>query len=242
MGSNHHPAAGYSRDWAKARFMEVEIPEKEAPLAVGQVGLLQPKQKRPLELDQVAAGDNTIALYNKAEGRFLRLHNTIMDSSAPVSSEFPAGWQYERFQIVPTGPYGGIKPGMVVALYNTHWHRFIRMHQTYMDASGVHPPHLANKAGFPAGWTYEQFTVVDAGYGNIALYLGNLQCLLELPSKDPIICISLLRDLALSRHSAIHNRFVSMRSGTAVGVSSPLAANALPTTPCGRTQNSEKES
>jgi len=169
VATHHHPAAGYSRDWAKARFMEV------------------------------AAGDNTIALYNKAEGRFLRLHNTIMDSSPPVSSEFPAGWAFERFQIVPTGPYGGIKPGMVVALYNTHWKRFIRMHQTYMDASAEHPPHLANKAGYPAGWTWEQFTVVDGGNGNIAL------------------------------HSAIHNRFVSMRSGTALGASSPMAANALPT-------------
>ncbi|CAE7785711.1 unnamed protein product [Symbiodinium sp. CCMP2592] len=154
--------------WAKARFMEV------------------------------TSGDNTIALYNKAEGRFLRLHNTVMDASPQVSSKFPAGWAYERFQIVPTGPYGGIKPGMVVALYNTHWKKFIRMHGDFMDPSVEHPPHLANKAGYPWGWTWEQFTVVDGGNGLIAL------------------------------HNAIHNRFVSMRGGTTLGTSQPMAANALP--------------
>ncbi|CAE7154950.1 unnamed protein product, partial [Symbiodinium necroappetens] len=129
VATNTAPAQAFNRDWAKARFMEVTAP------------------------------DNTIGLYNKAEGRYLRLHNTFMDASVPASSEFPAGFTYERFQIVPTGHYGGIKPGMVVALYNTHWRRFIRMHGTFMDASPEHPHHLANKAGYPADWTWEQFTV-----------------------------------------------------------------------------------
>ena len=66
-----------------------------------------------------------------------------------------------------------MKPGSIIALYSPHCRRFMKMSNARLEVTNE-----MNGHGVPDHWTWERFTVVDAGNGEIAL------------------------------HSAIHNRFV----------------------------------
>ena len=66
-----------------------------------------------------------------------------------------------------------MKPGSIIALYSPHCRRFM-----HMNGGGLGVTNEMNGHGVPDHWTWERFTVVDAGNGEIAL------------------------------HSATHNRFV----------------------------------
>ncbi|CAE7035118.1 unnamed protein product, partial [Symbiodinium sp. CCMP2456] len=89
------------------------------------------------------------------------------------ATELPAA--LERFRVVQVvRPF--LEPGSVVALHCARWNRFLRMNsQADMDSSG-----WRDVDSLPDSWTWERFTVVDAGHGKIAL------------------------------HNSVHNRFVTM--------------------------------
>ncbi|CAE7247479.1 Rs1 [Symbiodinium natans] len=56
-------------------------------------------------------------------------------------------------------------PGDVISLRNAHWGSFARAHSPIMDASGE------SEIPMPKEWTWERFTVVDAGSnGDVALH------------------------------------------------------------------------
>lgn len=57
--------------------------------------------------------------------------------------------------------------GKTVAIHNTFWNRFLRMtdNQFVVDGSGV-----SNANELPTSWSWERFTIVDAGWGQVAFH------------------------------------------------------------------------
>ena len=87
-------------------------------------------------------------------------------------------------------------PGSQVALYNTHAKRFLRMTgNADMDGSGTWDDPAKP---IPYDWSWERFTVVDAGNGQVAF------------------------------HNSKHNRFVRMAGGQDMDASGLCAAQNLP--------------
>merc|ERR550514_1579043 len=83
------------------------------------------------------------------------------------ADQLPTGWTWERFTPVDgtISAVSTLAPGKVMALHNKVHNRFVRMYGDGQDASDVKP---ANE--LPSGWSWERFTVVDAGNGQIALH------------------------------------------------------------------------
>lgn len=92
-------------------------------------------------------------------------------------------------------PPPALRPGSTIALYNANSRRYLRMNdEADMDSSSTRD----FEDEFPSGWSWERFTVVDAGNGKIAL------------------------------HSSIHNCFVKMTSSGDMMASPAYAANEMP--------------
>ena len=143
----------------------------------------------------VNAGNGEIALHSKAKRRFVQMHpdgRVRPHHQDRDANNVPGSW--ERFFVVHTPqPYFYLEPGSVVALYCWKHHRFLRMNnKADMDRSAINGPYVRR------GWTWETFTVVDAGGGLIAL------------------------------HSAAHNRFVRMKGNADMRASDKKSINELP--------------
>ncbi|CAE7388839.1 unnamed protein product, partial [Symbiodinium microadriaticum] len=124
----------------------------------------------------VYGGNGTIALHSRVHNRFVAVSDqgVAFSSITKDASDLPAAMIFERFRVLQVKPF--LEPGSVVALHCARWNRFLRMNdKADMDSSD----HKAADQ-MPWGWSWERFTVVDAGNGQIAL------------------------------HSAYHNRFVRM--------------------------------
>eukprot|EP00439_Symbiodinium_sp_Y106_P073415 s810_g13.t2 len=134
----------------------------------------------------VYGGNGTIALHSRIHNRFVEVSDlgVAFRSITKDASDLPAAMIFARFRVLQVKPFlepGSVvkpflEPGSVVGLHCARWNRFLRMNdQADMDFS-------AHKAAdqMPWDWSWERFTVVDAGNGQIAL------------------------------HSAYHNRFVRM--------------------------------
>ena len=123
----------------------------------------------------VEVGNGETAFYNRHHNRFLNMaaHHVGHSGHPPHPPKLPSGWGWERFRVVPAERI--LVPGSTIALHSQIHNRFAKMHGGNMERS-------AEKAAteFPDGWTWERFTVVDAGHGQIAL------------------------------HNAVHNRFVGV--------------------------------
>eukprot|EP00439_Symbiodinium_sp_Y106_P072900 s810_g13.t1 len=124
----------------------------------------------------VYGGNGTIALHSRIHNRFVEVSDlgVAFRSITKDASDLPAAMIFARFRVLQVKPF--LEPGSVVGLHCARWNRFLRMNdQADMDFS-------AHKAAdqMPWDWSWERFTVVDAGNGQIAL------------------------------HSAYHNRFVRM--------------------------------
>ena len=110
----------------------------------------------------VDGGNGEVALYSEAFQKFLRMNGDKLDTSPTTSSHLHPGWAWERFQFVTLQPW--FEPGSTIALHNTHHNRFIRMRNDgNLDGSPEH-------STYQPGWRWELFIVVDAGFGEIALY------------------------------------------------------------------------
>jgi len=111
-----------------------------------------------------------IALYNHADNRLLKMNpdGGIVASPhyTPTSygpNPIPSDWLWERFRVEVLKPY--LRVGAKVGLYNRFHKRWLTMEHTDMQISVP-----TADATFPQGWWREMFTVVDAGYGQIALH------------------------------------------------------------------------
>jgi len=111
----------------------------------------------------VQAGTGKIALHNKAANRFLKMSEQAVEPSPVHAPPLPDDWSIERFGVLHLRPY--LVPGSVVALQSVGFNRFVSMRpEATVRGTGEHGPDL------PHGWTYEQFTVVDAGNGQVRLH------------------------------------------------------------------------
>jgi len=102
-------------------------------------------------LPQMIPG-TTVTLRNPTHKGYVR-----MNAQGFVDAVATAGGADTEFEVVAL-------PNDQVALYNAGAHRFLRLHNTDMDASPV-----VNDGVLPAAWEYERYDVVDAGNGEIAL-------------------------------------------------------------------------
>ena len=192
--SERELADGLPLDWYWARFVVVDAGNGEIALHssahnrflglwYNDVGVSARVAANQLGSDWTAekftvvqAGNGQIALHNKAANRFLKMWHQTVEPSSERAPPLPDDWSIERFGVLHLRPY--LVPGSVVALHSVGFNRFVSMRQdATVDGTVEHGPDL------PHHWTYEQFTVVDAGNGQVAL------------------------------HSVAHNRFLSMTDG-----------------------------
>ncbi|CAE7256573.1 unnamed protein product [Symbiodinium sp. CCMP2592] len=113
----------------------------------------------------VEVGNGEMAFYNPTQNRFLLMGaNRVGHSNHPPNPpKLPSDWGWERFRVVAAERI--LVPGTSVALHNQLFNRFAQMHGGNMERS---PEKAAVE--FPEYWTWERFTVVDAGHGQIALH------------------------------------------------------------------------
>ncbi|CAE7474225.1 unnamed protein product [Symbiodinium natans] len=126
----------------------------------------------------VDAGGGKVALHCRAHNKYMRMPNGHhMDTSPHRNAwDLPGNWGWERFRPVSAL----LRPGTTVALWNDIHKRYMRMngHHDKMDGS----PKLNNMNDFPAGWSWEPFRVVDAGYGQVALHNAASNRFIKMPS------------------------------------------------------------
>ncbi|CAE7019266.1 unnamed protein product [Symbiodinium sp. KB8] len=118
----------------------------------------------------VNVGKGEIALWNRPENRLLKMKpdGGILASPqyTPTSygpNPIPSDWLWERFRAEVLKPY--LRVGMQVGLFNRHHKCWLTMEHHDMQRSVP-----TADATFPHGSWREMFTVVDAGYGQIALH------------------------------------------------------------------------
>ena len=185
------------------------------------------------------AVDGQIGLHNAQHNRLIRLQGVAagVAGHAPERPWDSLPWLWERFHIVHLKPF--LEPGSVVALHNAYHRRFVNMHPHDMHFSEEKDANF----DMPDWWTFERFTVVDAGNGQIALHnaLHNRYMKMS-PNGD--MSVSPVRNLhepfphdwlferftvlshvsfngVIGLHNSLHGRMLRM---TAVGVDSyPLA-------------------
>lgn len=143
---------------------------------------------------------------------------------------------------IPAG--NRLQPGATIMLYNAFWKKFTRMSETGMDTnteSGLGP------YDFKSGWPWEQFTVVDAGSGQVALWSSSHNRFMRMNAGAGIMDYSSVKDInalpsnwswerftekdagngEIALHNTVHNRFV--RTNNAImDVSSTKNLNDLP--------------
>eukprot|EP00913_Durusdinium_trenchii_P030664 g28719.t1 len=189
---------------------------------------------------------STIALYSPRAKRFLRMNsNADMDSSGQwdVTKAIPYDWSWERFTVVDAG-------SGQLALHSSIHNRFVRMARgDEMDVSGICAANLLPGA---ASWTWERFTAVNVGKGQIAFH-NKLHNRYIRMSPEGIVDNSAARDVSgipdswswerwqvvevapylkpgsvVALHSAIHNRFLRMNDQADMDRSGTKNANELP--------------
>jgi len=113
----------------------------------------------------VDVGNGEVGLHNSLHNRYIRITDSTADASGTAGADgLPNGWTWERFKIVHLQPY--LVPGSIVAFHCKTHNRFLRMNNNAdMDISGT-----MDVDKFPGPWTWERFTVVDVGNGQVALH------------------------------------------------------------------------
>mmetsp|Transcript_52947 Transcript_52947/g.118783 ORF Transcript_52947/g.118783 Transcript_52947/m.118783 type:complete len:927 (+) Transcript_52947:279-3059(+) len=211
-GSAHRDFDASLDDWTWEKFAVVDM-------GAGLIALHSPKFNRFLEIEPdgnvaasphkaashipsgwtwqtfkvVYSGGGEIGLHNPEHNRFIKMDHASVTSIGRNGDPLPEGWTWERFRVRQTTWL--LKPGTVVAFHNAIHNRYISM----TPEGDMYPsPQRDFSSEFPGGWTWQKFTVVDAGNGEVAL------------------------------HSAIHNRFWKMTDTASMIGSVHKAANELP--------------
>ncbi|CAE7244003.1 unnamed protein product [Symbiodinium sp. CCMP2592] len=172
----------------------------------------------------VDGGNGEVALYSEAFEKFLRMNGDKLDTSPTTSSQLHPGWAWERFQFVTLQPW--FEPGSTIALHNTHHNRFIRMRPNgNLDGS-------PESSTYQPGWRWELFIVVDAGFGEIALYspdhlryvamhsgaagptMGSTKAVFgSQPGPEERFAVRRVSG-EFGLHCSVHNRFITMEGTT----------------------------
>jgi len=178
----HAFEGGYPADWIWERFTVIDAGAGEIALhhqrtnsflgvnAHGAYGIYAPASQLPAGwLDQrfevVTISSGYFGLFNRHSQNFLSVgphHATYLFHSP--TKHLPPGHTHQQFRAQLIEPR--LKPGAIVALYNTIHQKYMRMNHGGMEVSGVHP----HPTQFSHTWHAEQFIVVDAGNGDIALF------------------------------------------------------------------------
>ena len=135
-----YAASDFRKEWASCRWTVVS--------GAGYYGLFNDHTHRLLSVN---AGHKTYA-------------SSVVDRDEPIQ----ATWirQHLHFQQLQVF----LKPGMLIGLWHPGFKSWLRMQNTYLDnPSWVQWP-LSSFHVHPDDWKKETFQVVDAGYGEIALY------------------------------------------------------------------------
>jgi len=136
-------------------------------------------------------GKGKFMFHNSKHNRMISMtHEKVYASPEMNPQDVPGDWTWQRFQIVPARPY--LQPGTVVALHCAAHNRYVSMSGAALQRSGER-----GVDDLPGDWTWERFTVVDAGNGQVAF------------------------------HNAVHNRFLEMRHHATMGCSNPHAVSDL---------------
>ncbi|CAE7746647.1 unnamed protein product [Symbiodinium sp. CCMP2456] len=199
------------------------------------------------KFEVVSVGNGEVALYNPHWKGFLGMEPGHLMSWAPFTGNpetIPQGWTWQRFKIDVLEPY--LKPGSTVGLYNPAHDRWMRMNDQFdMDRSDP----TGGKHWQP-GWFWEEFQVVDAGNGEVALHNAHWNRFVKLwhgdginsdvSASDPKNASDLpanwlwerfqvvpTEDGVIALHNAEHNRFLTMNTQGIVG-SPPKNPQDLP--------------
>jgi len=133
--------------------------------------------------------------------------------------------------------------GQCVALHSKSHNRFIRMNKhSNMDASGSK---AAND--LPNNWSWERFTVVDAGNGQVALHSSQFNKFIRMNQHKDMDASSSkgVNDLPsnwawerftvvdggngeVALHNSAHNRYIRMPGAGNMDASNHMASDALP--------------
>ena len=173
----------------------------------------------------VELANNQIALHSPAHNRFLSVSDgSVTRSEQTAWNQLPSNWQWEHLSVVQLK--SSLEPGNIVALHNAQVRRFLNMNQQPDMGCSAQAD-----ATLPDSWTWERFTVLDAGNGTIALHSVSMNCFVKMSGSDmtgsPLHDASPFpsgftneifsvrhfpnsggEDVAL--HNAKHNRFVRM--------------------------------
>ncbi|OLQ12213.1 hypothetical protein AK812_SmicGene3906 [Symbiodinium microadriaticum] len=119
----------------------------------------------------VDAGNGEIALHNTFHNRFVRMNQEGMDASdLKAAADLLPEWSWERFTVV-YGGNGTIALHSFVAVSD----QGVAFSSITKDASDLPAAMIFERFRvlqdqMPWGWSWERFTVVDAGNGQIALH------------------------------------------------------------------------
>lgn len=162
-----------------------------------------------------------VGLHNTLRNRYISMkpHGTVYTSPERGADEvLPEGWTYQRFRIVQVKPY--LTPGSVVALHSKTNNRFLRMNDNAdMDRSAER-----NVDELPDNWSWERFTVVDAGNGQVALHSAKWNRFVLINKGDALagnpttelsgswgrFAVVPAGNGQIALHSPAHNRFLRM--------------------------------
>lgn len=114
----------------------------------------------------VTISSGYFGLFNRHSKNFLSIgpgHGTYLFHSP--TKFLPPGHTHQQFRAHLVEPL--LKPGTIVALYNNIHQRYLKMNHHDMEVGPVYPH---DPTHFHHTWHAEQFVVVDAGNGEIALF------------------------------------------------------------------------
>ncbi|CAE7687129.1 unnamed protein product [Symbiodinium sp. CCMP2456] len=114
----------------------------------------------------VYAGDGMIALHCPVHNRFVSMtDHTVQATSHRSEDSVQESWTWERFQVLRTRWL--LQPGTVVGFHNAIHNRYISMSS---DGTMYPSPVRDYNEELPEGWTFQRFTVVDAGNGEYGFH------------------------------------------------------------------------
>jgi len=114
----------------------------------------------------VYAYDGMLALHSPTHNRFVSMtDHTVQATSHRNQDSVQESWTWERFQVLRTKWL--LQPGTVVGFHNAIHNRYITM-----GSDGTMYPSAERDYDLelPEGWTWQRFTVVDAGNGEYGLH------------------------------------------------------------------------
>ncbi|CAE7627339.1 unnamed protein product [Symbiodinium sp. CCMP2592] len=185
----------------------------------------------------VEAGNGAVGFYNRAHNRFLQMtaHGAGHSDHPPNPGKLPSDWTWQHFRVVPAEKL--LVPGSTIALHSQIQNHYVTMHGGSLERS---PERTAEEVP-PDWWTWQRFTVVDAGHRQIALHNSIHNRFVGVGAVSPHRLVDQLpSDWASERwdvwpagngqivlHNRHHNKMLRM-SGHTVDASHPKDPKQLP--------------